>query len=183
MEATERHWALCLQLNPPVRLCCLSQRGQFQAVGRGGSKHKYTRVSLAAMVIRAAGREQHAGAALAPGSRRFPSPLRCVRASGASTARLSRRAPGREEEGPAAPRGTRSGPRRPPHGHPRPRSLRAAGLQRPGEGPAVPGDGWHPRCPAQRRGARCKCHQDLAAEPGAFQPHMVGGFRCQKPAN
>lgn len=187
VEAMERHCAPCLQRNPPATLYCLSHRGQFKAVGRGGSKHEYTRVSLAAMVIRAAGREQPPGTALAPGSSRFPSgiPPGYVSASGRSTARLPRRAPGRGEEGPAALPGTRSAPRRPPHAQPRPRSLRwrAAGLRRPGAGLGVPGGGWHPRCPAQRRGARCKCHQDLAAEPGAFQPHMVGGFRCQKPAN
>lgn len=125
----ERHCAPCLQLNPPVRLCCLPHRGQLKAVGRGGSRHKDTRVSLAAMVIKAAGREQPAGTARPPGSSRFPSPLRCVKPLGGSTARLPRREPGRGEEKRA----------RPPQGH-HGRGWREAGpggLGRPG-GPG----GW-----------------------------------------
>lgn len=134
----ERHCAPSLQLNPPVRLCCLSHRGQLTAVGRGGSRHKDTRVSLSAMVIRAAGREQPAGTALAPGSSRFPSPLRCVKPLGG-------------EHSPAASKGEerRGGPScsmrdpprspRPPQGH-HGRGWREAGpggLGRPG-GPG----GW-----------------------------------------
>lgn len=128
MDAMEMHCAPRLQLNLPVTLCCLSHRGQFKAMGRGGSKRKYMRVSLAATVIGTAGRERPAGTALDPGSSRFPSgiPLRRVSASGASTARLPRRAPGRGEERRARLLrvGLAPAPAGPPHAHPRPPSCR-----------------------------------------------------------
>lgn len=190
-----------LQPNLPATLRCLSHIGQFKAIcphaeeDRGFSPavraQRNARLSLAAVAIGAAGREQPAGTPLPPASSRFPPPGLCARCRTAprpSPARLPR-------EAARPPPPLRVGlllspPARPKHGHGHGAAVRGLATAN-GRAPAAWGRAGgaggvrveHPRCPSPLRRTCCKCHQGLAAKPGAFQPHMVGGFRCQKPAN